>query len=292
MHLHRKHQEEEAAAQRKLAEQQQQTPKGEHGGVTQTNPLFDNNITVGESFTGNGTTIEIQEYNSLGQWMLDPQYVYFMTQTGRKYKRPKVVLNGGDFRAETGALHYMTGNVEVDVEVSGAGGLAKRFIKAALNDTTTIKPRYFGHGDVYLVPTWAYYALTQLKDQEAVVDNGMYLASKGSVTVGVTTSKSVRTALFGGTGLFQTKLSGTGWVLLQLPVPVREVQKFTLNHDCLKVEGDAAVVRIGNIEYTLKRAVKSLAKAIASDEACLHCYRGTGEVWLLPTASCWETTAP
>jgi len=245
---------------------------------------FEDNITVVDSFTSEGLKVEIQEYNSLGSVMLPAQTIHFMNKVGRRLKRVRVVLNGGDFRAESQAMHYLVGKVEIDVDMGkGVVGFAKKLAKGAVTNVTPIQPRYHGHGEVYLEPTWGHYALLQLKNEEAVMDKGMYHASEGSVTVDVSRIKNLKTAAIGDTGFFQIRVHGTGWVLIKLPVPMREVQKIALNDDCLKVEGEAGVLRKGNITYTMERSVRSWIRAAASGETYLHCFRGTGEVWLLPT---------
>lgn len=251
--------------------------------AAKVNAEFDDNVTVVERHVEKEVTVEIQEYNNLGSLLLGPEALFFLRKAGRKLKRARIVLNGGEFRAESHALHYLVGKVEIDVETGGVTGIAKKLLKGALTNVTPIQPRYFGHGEVYLEPTWGHYALCHLNDEEAIVDKGIYHASAAAIHVDVFVTKNIKTAAIGETGIFCVKLKGTGWVLLKLPVPPTEVHKIPLRDDCVKVEGEAVVLRKGQVEYTMQRSVKSFVRSVASGETYLHCYKGTGEVWLLPT---------
>lgn len=88
-----------------------------------------------------------------------------------------------------------------------------------------------------------------LNNEECIVDKGLWYASEGTLKVTVEHQKNVSSAFFGGEGLWQTKISGTGWAVLELPVPMYEVQKFQLNDSKLSVDGSFAILRKGNIEF-------------------------------------------
>jgi uncharacterized protein (AIM24 family) len=95
--------------------------------------------------------------------------------------------------------------------------------------------------------------------------------------------KHVSSALFGGEGLFQTKVSGKGWVVLTTPVPASEIQKITLNNEKLSVDGSFAILRKGNIDFKVEKSSKGLFSSKISGEGLLQTFTGTGEVWLCPT---------
>lgn len=95
----------------------------------------------------------------------------------------------------------------------------------------------------------------------------------------------------GNEGYFQTKLSGSGIVVLEIPVPEKEVFKCTLIDDTLKVDGNFVMLRSGNIDLTVEKAAKSIVGSVTSGEGFLNVYRGTGQVWLIPTKSVYDKLA-
>ena len=94
--------------------------------------------------------------------------------------------------------------------------------------------------------------------------------------------------LFGKETFFQTKLSGSGVVVLEIPVPETEIIKVKLINDTLKVDGNFAILRSGNLEFTVEKSAKTLIGTGTSGEGFLSTFRGTGEVWLLPTLIAYE----
>ncbi|GIT75102.1 MAG: hypothetical protein Ct9H300mP30_1640 [Methanobacteriota archaeon] len=58
----------------------------------------------------------------------------------------KVALNGDTVRGESGALHYMRGNIEMVTQRPSAGG----FLKSMVTGEDVFRPTYSGTGEVYL----------------------------------------------------------------------------------------------------------------------------------------------
>lgn len=244
---------------------------------------YDTNIRIVQKVVGAASTVEIHEYKKLRGNIGDPAMLQRMNSLGLHLKRIKITLNNGQARAESGALHYKLGPITLETKIGGASGLAKKLITSTLTDESVVKPLYSGSGDIYLEPTFNYYLIVQLNNEEAVVDKGLYFASEGSIEVGVHTNKSVKTGLFGGEGFFQTSIKGTGWVVLCVPVPPDEIQKFTLINNKLSVDGDFAILRKGNIEFTVEKSAKGYFNSKATGEGKLQTFSGTGEVWICPT---------
>lgn len=84
-------------------------------------------------------------------------------------------------------------------------------------------------------------------------------------------------------GLYQTRIEGSGIVVLKVPVPESEIFKCILINDTLKVDGNFAILRTGNIEFSVEKSSKSIIGTAVSGEGMVNVYRGTGEVWLVPT---------
>ena len=95
---------------------------------------------------------------------------------------------------------------------------------------------------------------------------------------------------FGGQGFFQSKLKGTGWVVLELPVPETEIIKYKLNgpNDVLKVDGTFGILRKGDIQFKVEKSTKSLIGSSLNGEGMLQTYSGFGEVWVAPTMDTYK----
>jgi Mitochondrial biogenesis AIM24 len=95
-------------------------------------------------------------------------------------------------------------------------------------------------------------------------------------------------ALFGGEGLFQTKVAGSGICVFESPVPADEVLRVDLKNEALRVDGNFALMRTGSIEFSVERSTKGLLGTLTSGEGLLQTFRGTGSVWLAPTQEIYE----
>ena len=128
----------------------------------------------------------------------------------------------------------------------------------------------------------------KLEDDEIIVDDGLFYACESSVEITAHMNKSLSSMVLGNEGVFQTKLSGNGIVVLEIPVPEEEVFKCKINNDVLKVDGNFSILRTGDIEFTVEKSSKSLVSTATGGEGLLNVFRGTGEVWLIPTKSVYE----
>ena len=100
--------------------------------------------------------------------------------------------------------------------------------------------------------------------------------------------KTISSALFGTEGFFQTRLRGKGIVVLEIPVPETEIFKYTLVNDVLKLDGNFSVLRTEGIKFTVEKTTKTLIGSGFTGEGLLQVFRGTGEVWLMPTKVVYE----
>ena len=243
------------------------------------------NVSVIEQADGNGTRAEIIQYESLSgsDDIHVAQPLFYAQQIGVRLKQVKITLNGGAVVVEAGALHFMKGHITMESSVGGVEGFAKKLASNMLTKETMFKPRYTGRGEVYLEPSFGHFVVTHLDNEEMIVDKGMFYASEASIEVGVATQKNISSALFGGEGFFQTRLFGTGWCVLNCPVPSDEVIRYQLHNDRLCVDGNFALLRKGQINFTVERSTKSFLGSLTSGEGVLQTFTGTGEVWIAPT---------
>jgi uncharacterized protein (AIM24 family) len=248
------------------------------------------NMSVLNSLERGNIKIEILQYNNLngGDNIAIAEQLFFAQQAGIRLKQVKVTLNNGSIIIEAGAMHFMRGRIEMDNKVGGVGGLAKKVASSVLTKETAFKPKYTGTGELYLEPNFGHYIMVELKNEEMIVDKGLFYCCEPSVDVGVVAQKNLSSATLGGEGLFQTRLKGTGFCVLAIPVPECELIKCTLNNEKLMVDGNFALLRKGDIQFTVERTSKTLFDSWTSGEGLAQTFRGTGEVWLAPTQSIYH----
>lgn len=116
----------------------------------------------------------------------------------------------------------------------------------------------------------------------------MFYACEEGIEIDATMQKNVSSAFLGNEGLYQTRIEGSGIVVLKVPVPESEIFKCILINDTLKVDGNFAILRTGNIEFSVEKSSKSIIGTAVSGEGMVNVYRGTGEVWLVPTKSIYK----
>lgn len=231
-----------------------------------------------DSAQGANARFEILQYKPLesGQY-------YYLQKAGGRLKQVRIILNNGKITMEAGALQFLKGHIECQNEIGGVSGLVGKIAGSMLNNESTFKPTYHGTGEIYLEPSFGHYLIYHLQNEEIIVDKGMFYTCESTVDVGVAMQKNLSSAIKGGEGLFQTKLSGTGIAVLQSPVPAHEIIKLQLNNERLQVDGNFALLRSGNISFTVERSSKSLLGSATSGEGYLQTFTGTGTVWLAPT---------
>lgn len=247
-------------------------------------------LRVIDTATGPGFRVDVLAYNRLAG-SNDPstaQSIYYANQTGLKLKQVRIVLNQGDAIAEAGTLHYMHGHIELSNPVGGVGGLGKAMFKKMLTDETAFMPRYRGTGEIFLEPSFGDFLLYRLNNETIIADKGLFYCGEGTIKTGVAAQRNVSSALFGGEGLFQTRIEGSGICVFELPVPADEVRCIQLNNETLKVDGNFALMRSGQVDFSVERSTKGLMGTLASGEGLLQTFRGTGRVWLAPTQSVYD----
>lgn len=256
----------------------------------QTTMTFNKNMEIVSTISNKNTKFEVIQWENLkgGSDVDTAVSTYFMRESNIKMKALKVTLDNSSAKLEAGALHYMKGDIEMTSKLGGLKGIGKKMFNSAATKETVMKPLYEGTGEIYTEPTFGHFALIELENEEIIVDDGIYYASEGGIEVGSSMQKNLSSAFLGNEGLFQTKIKGTGIVALEIPVPECELVKFTLNNETLKVDGNIALLRSGNIKFTVEKSTKSLIGSATSGEGFLNVFRGTGEVWVAPTQAIYN----
>ena len=224
-------------------------------------------------------------------------YEYFMSKMN--VRRRQVVIDiSKDHSAviQAGAMQWMGGNVQATSGVNGIGDLLGKAIKGSVTKESAVKPEYVGEGCLVLEPTYKYIILQDVSrwgTAGMTIEDGMFLACDSRVKRNIVARKNVSSAVFGGEGLFNMSLQGTGVVALESNVPENELIEVMLENDELKIDGNLAVCWSSNLDFTVERTTKTLVGSAVSGEGLVNVYRGTGRVLMspvAPTSSLFEST--
>ena len=266
----------------------------------QNNPMIQNNYSRGIGTRANVSVIQKMEYNGLQVEILEYQKLlgsqspgvastlWFMEQQNIKVRQIVIYINNDSVQIEAGAMSYFQGSLEM---VSGltVGNAMGKMLKASVTGETAAKPIYRGSGMLVLEPSFRHFIpFTLNAGEEVIVDKGMFYVASESVKVEPSMQKNISSGLLGGEGIFQMSLKGPGLVILESPVPMCEIDTINLQNDTLRVDGNFALLRTGNINFTVERSAKTLVGSAASGEGLVNVYRGTGQIWLAPTIKVYE----
>jgi len=246
------------------------------------------------SQTAGNVTFDVMAYDSLkgGLNATVAQKLFYASKTGMQLKQVRAKLDNASVTLEAGALHFLKGTIEVTNKMGGVGGFLSKTITSKLTGEGAFNPTYQGTGEIYLEPSFGHFLLIELNNETMICDKGMFYAADSGVEVSVAMQSNISSAIFGGEGLFQTQLSGTGIVVLASPVPDAEVVKIQLTGaDTLQVDGNFALLRKGNVSFTVEKSTKGLLGTLTSGEGLLQTFRGQGEVWIAPTQAIYEQMA-
>lgn len=238
-----------------------------------------------------GARVEVIEYATLGGSTNSTaaQRLYYAAQVGMHLRQVRIRMENQRAILEPGALNYMRGQLDLDSVIAGDGnGIGKALARKMLSSETMSHTHIEGTGEILLDPSFGHYLLLPMAGESYNIDSGSFFAALGGVTVDAEMQKNVSAALFGGEGLFQTKVAGEGLCVISLPVPADEVRCVELNGDKLYVDGSFAIMRTAGVEFSVKRSAKTLVKSMRSGEGLLQTFEGHGKVWIAPTQPVYD----
>lgn len=248
------------------------------------------NIKVIDSAEHQGVKIEIMEYQKLLGTTSCHRAIdmYYMEKQNIRARQVAIYLNNDKVATEPGAMSYFKGQIEMVSGVTLGNSLGRMFSSATTGESIS-QPEYRGTGLLVLEPTFNHYLLLDMEKEDIIVDKGMFYCAQGSVEVKPIMQKNVSSSLLGGEGIFQIQLRGSGLAVLECAVPSCEIDIIELNNETLKVDGNFAILRSGNIDFTVERSAKTLLGSAASGEGLVNVYRGTGTVWLAPSIKIYQS---
>ena len=234
-----------------------------------------------------GVTVEILELSNLdGASSPDvAANLYFAKQAGLKARMVRILLNQASVKTEAGALYYSKGKIQSDTKIGGVSGFIKKNVSGALTGESMMKPTYTGSGELNLEPSFSHYFIVKLNGASVTIDDGAFYCCTNSLRLAPVMQKTASAAVLGNESLFQLQVSGTGLLVLEIPVPKDELVKYDLHgNEELKVDGNFAIIRDSNVKFSVTKSQKSLIKSAMGGEGFFNTYTGTGSVWLAPTA--------
>jgi len=238
-----------------------------------------------------GARFRILQYKELkgSSDVRSAEQLFFLTSAGMRLKMVQITLNKGRIRNEPGALYFMRGNLEM--KSSTGGGIMRGLSRKVLSRESFFVNEIHGSGDIFLEPTFGHFLLVDIEDDEVIVDKSMFYAGSGSLDISAAAQRNISAAALGGEGLFQTRIKGSGVAVLFSPVPMSELQIIDLNNDTLSVDGNFALLRTGNVTFSVQKSSKSWLATSVSGEGLLQTFQGTGQVWLAPTQGIYDRLA-
>ncbi len=246
------------------------------------NNLFENDDV---KITDERAGMKVIEYKrDLSVMPYNAETAFFSAKMNVRKRQLVIELDGNEYTLSAGAMQWMVGNVEAAADVKGVGDFLGKAIKGSVTKEGAVKPKYRGKGTLVLEPTYKHILLEDVGAWNGgiVLDDGLFLACEARLKQNVVMRSNLSSAVLGKEGLFNLKLSGSGIVALESPVPREELVEIELENDVIKIDGNFAIAWSDSLGFTVEKTTKSLIGSAASGEGFVNVYRGTGKVLLAP----------
>lgn len=237
-----------------------------------------------------GTKVEVLQFNELkgSSDLQTAEKLFFAKEVGIRLKMVRVTLKNSKVRIEPGSLYFMKGNLQM--QLSTGGGVVQGLARKMVSGETFFVNEINGTGEIFFEPTFGHFFLHKIDKNEGglIVDKSLFYAGTSGLNITSAIQKNISSALFGGEGLFQTRIYGNGIAVLYSPVPTQEIVKYQLNGDKLFVDGNFALMRSESIKFRVEKSSKNLISTGVSGEGLLQTFEGEGFVWIAPTQGVYE----
>lgn len=172
----------------------------------------------------------------------------------KKLKQIRVILDDSVVKVKEEKLLYTKGDIE-EIECEPIYFEGRLF--SDINDNyDDIYPSYTGKGEIILNLSFSDFVFIELEDENIIIKEEYFWICEGEIAVDYVDDDELL-------------LTGSGIVVMELPVSENEIIRFDLNKDMFQSYDDEAILQRGNID---KRENKKGTV-----------YIGDGEVWLAPT---------
>lgn len=234
---------------------------------------------------------------------------YAAERLGMRPNVLEITLQGGGALLQPGAFQYSRGNVRMQSlsgfqqsgfqqagfqqgnaaggRGAGLGGLlggVARMAAGSVMGESSSRNIFQGQGVVWTEPTYKHLIIGE-KDSQTdsyIIDDGAFYACESSMDVSPRLMLDARAT--GGNGMVSPELKGTGFFVLESPVPFEEIEIHTLQNDEMRVDGDLILLFSSGLHFTIERFDRGWLSTARSGEGLIYTLSGSGVVWLTPTA--------
>ena len=185
---------------------------------------------------------------------------------------------------QAGAMQWMSGDNKLSSGITGIGDFGKKYLKSKVTGETTVKPEYSGNGYLVTEQTYKHLILLDLDDWDnnLMIDDGLFLAAEKSVELLVKRRTNLSSAAAAAEGLFNSVLSGKGFICLESKIPFKDLIIIELNNDTVSIDGPMAIAWTSTLNLTVERSAKTFVGSAVSGEGFVNVYRGTGKILMAP----------
>jgi len=246
------------------------------------NNLFNNDDVKILEQKGEITVIEFQRDLSVNK--MTAMSEYYASKMNVKRRQAIIYMNGTEYTISAGAMQWIAGNIALKTDVKGVGDFLGKAIKGAVTNESGVKPKYYGSGMLALEPTYKHILIEDVSNWNGsiVLEDGLFVACESTLNQNVVMRSNVSSAVLGGEGLFNLKLTGNGLVILESPVPREELIEVELENDQIKIDGNLAVAWSDTLEFSVEKSTRSLLGSAVSGEGLVNVYKGTGKLLMAP----------
>jgi len=190
-------------------------------------------------------------------------------------RQMRIDLEGTAIRSVRGALSRLEGDVAMTVPLPGPGTL----LRTMLSREAAVRPRYSGHGAVFLAPSMKGYHVFTTGGDRWILEPGVFWAADAQVDLGLRLERMLP-SLWAGDGLikFQTTVAGEGRIAINTPGPVEEV---TVTDGEILAKGRIVLGWTEGLRFSVKRP-GGYIRSLLAGEPRARAYRGTGRALV-----CW-----
>ena len=201
-----------------------------------------------------------------------------LNELGLALKQVRIVLDDSAVKLQDGILSFMKGSIFVKDDLSDVPKFRVKLFNFRDSEKERVKTSFKGTGEIFLEPSFEYFTLIQLEDEEIIVNNNIFCACEDTIEVSIITEETAASKLLDEDGIIQLRLRGSGIAVLKLPVPENEILRCKLYKDNLMINGEFVVLRTGRVNFNVDE----------SDNKLVNVYSGIGEVWLIPSKNIYD----
>ena len=213
--------------------------------------------------------LEFDELNGIKSGEI-AKNIYYFNKLGVRVRQVRIILEESGIRLKSGVTSYLKGEILRKGKNKGLG---------ILEGNRSDWPAYFGSGEIFLKPSYGFFTFLELEDEEVIINKSAVCACEESIFV--------EEEEFSQNNSEEVKLTGSGIVVLELPVPENEVFRCKLYNETLKTNGNIVILRSFGINHSKENS----ALADEKEEGLINVYRGIGDIWLVPTDKLYRDMA-